>query len=359
MPGHTYRVEMAAAALATRAYEVHTIPVGKVARFLPLLEIADVVVIWRAGWSENVGKAVDASRRGGAKLIFDLDDMVMDPSLAREEIVDCIRTGEFDQEAVAEYYLAIQKTLRAADLCTASTETLASAMRRFGKPVFVIPNGFDEQTYQSTRSALEKRRAAGSDGLIRLGYAGGTRTHQRDFGAAAPAVARILREHAECRLVVFRKDSADADQRCLDLEEYPEMVGLDAQIEWRLTTPLRNLPNELVRFDINLAPLEIGNAFCEAKSELKYFEAALANTPTVASPTPPFAQAIRHGETGFLASNTDEWHACLKQLVTDPGLRRRIGEAAFSDVLSKYGPDRRAELAGALTEQVMGLHRCG
>lgn len=272
--------------------------------------------------------------------------------------MDCIRTGEFDQEAVAEYYSSIQKTLRAADLGTASTETLAAAMRNLGKPVFVIPNGFDEQTYQSTQRASERRQAFGSDGLIRLGYAGGTRTHQRDFGAAAPALAHILREHAECRLVLFRKNSSDAHERCLDLEEYPELAGLDTQIEWRLTTSLRQLPHELARFDINLAPLEIGNVFCEAKSELKYFEAALAKIPTVASPTPPFAQAIRDGETGFLAANTDEWHACLKQLVTDPGLRRRVGEAAFSDVVLKYGPERRAEIVDAVIQQAIGLPRC-
>jgi glycosyltransferase involved in cell wall biosynthesis len=200
---------------------------------------------------------------------------------------------------------------------------------------------------------LEKWRLAGSDGLIRLGYAGGTRTHQRDFECAAPAVARILREHPECRLVVFRRDSVDAAQRCLDLEEFPAFAGLDSQIEWRRTVPLRQLPNEMARFDINLAPLETGNVFCEAKSELKYFEAALANIPTVASPTPPFGEAIRNGETGFLARNADEWYVCLKQLVTDPELRKRIGEAAFSDAFSKYGPVRRAELAGAVMERVL------
>jgi glycosyltransferase involved in cell wall biosynthesis len=78
------------------------------------------------------------------------------------------------------------------------------------------------------------------------------------------------------------------------------LQGLHGQIEWREFVPLDQLPNEIAQFDVNLAPLEVGNPFCEAKSELKYFEAALAGVPTIASPTGPYRRAIRHGETGFL-----------------------------------------------------------
>ena len=117
--------------------------------------------------------------------------------------------------------------------------------------------------------------------------------------------------------------------------------------------PVDDLSSELVRFDINLAPLEVGNPFCEAKSELKYFEAALVGVPTVASPTVPFAEAIKHEITGFLASSPEEWYESLKRLVNDPELRRQMGTEAFLDVLWKYGPERRAELAAGILEQVV------
>ena len=52
--------------------------------------------------------------------------------------------------------------------------------------------------------------------------------------------------------------------------------------------PLHHLPDEIARFDINLAPLEPDNPFCDAKSELKYFEGALAGVCTIASPVGPF-----------------------------------------------------------------------
>ena len=91
---------------------------------------------------------------------------------------------------------------------------------------------------------------------------------------------------------------------------------MESQIEWRQSVPFRQLPDELARFDINLAPLETGNVYCEAKSELKYFEAALVEVPTIASPTVPYEEAIRHGETGYLARTAEEWFECLDTLVT-------------------------------------------
>jgi hypothetical protein len=110
----------------------------------------------------------------------------------------------------------------------------------------------------------------------------------------------------------------------------------------------------MARFDINLAPLEPGNPFCDAKSELKYFEAALVEVPTIASPTGPMRRAIRDGETGFLAASEDDWHRALIALVDDAALRRRLARAAYLDVLWPYGPERRAERVLAMLRQVQG-----
>lgn len=107
-------------------------------------------------------------------------------------------------------------------------------------------------------------------------------------------------------------------------------------------------------FDVNLAPLELGNVFCEAKSELKFIEAALADVPTVASPTEPYRRAIRDGENGYLARNPEEWYAALLRLVDDPALRLRVGRAAQRDVLRHYGPLRRADAMLSALPRLLG-----
>jgi hypothetical protein len=102
------------------------------------------------------------------------------------------------------------------------------------------------------------------------------------------------------------------------------------------------LPTEIARFAVNIAPLEADNPFCEAKSELKFFEAALAGVPTIASPAGPFQRAIDDGVTGFLARTEDEWHAALTRLLTDGALRARMAQAAYHVSLGRFGPPQQA-----------------
>ncbi|HWY30011.1 MAG TPA: glycosyltransferase [Candidatus Acidoferrum sp.] len=352
-PGHFYRVQMYADALARLGHSIHILRLDQIRQNLPLIKTAHAAVVWRAPWSHELSKVAAALKRNGGKLVFDVDDYMFDPTLAKVAIIDGIRSMGLDEAETSKFYERIKDLMMAADYCTCPTKPLAAAMRRFQKVTFVLPNGYDEGTYVKSRRAVAKRHRERSDGLFRMGYAGGSRTHQKDFAAAAPAVARILREHPEGRLVLFRNKFPDGFAPVLDVEEYPDLAGLESQIEWRTYVPLSQLPDEIARFDINLAPLEAGNLFCEGKSELKYYEAALAGVPTVASPTRPYAEAIRHDESGYLAANPDDWYLCLKRLVTEPMLRKRMANEAFFDVLWRNGPERRVELVESFMEQIV------
>ena len=90
--------------------------------------------------------------------------------------------------------------------------------------------------------------------------------------------------------------------------------------------------------DINLAPLEPGNPFCEAKSELKFFEAAIVGVPTIASATEPFAAAIEDGISGLVVSDSEGWRRALDLLVTSQDRRRAIGAAAKQRAVARFGP---------------------
>jgi glycosyltransferase involved in cell wall biosynthesis/SAM-dependent methyltransferase len=350
-PGHLYRVVRPAAAAASLGARTSWMRVEEILVRLGEIETADVLVIWRAPWDERIAAAVDAARRGGAKVVFDVDDLMIVPELAKLDTIDGIRTQNLTEEMVRDHYARMRGTLAAADLCVGTTEELAQWMREAIKPAFVLPNGVDHATISASSLAARRRRAAGArDGLFRIGYAGGSRTHQRDFALCADAVAFVLRARPECRLVVFR--SADRKFPVLDIEEFPALRGLEEQIEWRDFVPLDQLPNEMARFDVNLAPLEVGNPFCEAKSELKLFEAALVDVPTIASPTGPFRRVVRHGETGFLAATPGEWQAALTRLVDDAVLSRQVAKKARREALWRFGPERRTELMASLLDLV-------
>jgi glycosyltransferase involved in cell wall biosynthesis len=349
-PGNYYRVLYYVEAARANGWRAEWIRGDELALRMSEVSEFDLLMIWRAPWNGPISEAAEIMRGLGRQVIFDCDDLMTEPRFATAEHIDGIRSQAMSEQGVQDFFSLVRQTMLFADVCFTTTDQMAFHFRWADKTTFVNPNGFSQAIHDLARRSA-RHWAKERDGLVRMGYAGGSRTHQKDLAMAMGGVCRILREHPECRLVLFRHNSGSP---LVDIEEYPELAGLEEQIEWRPLQPFTNLPTEMARFDINLAPLEVGNPFCEAKSQLKFFEAGLVNCPTVASPTGPFRDSMIHGETGFLAVSGDDWYASLKQLVLDPALRDRIGRAAYLVALGRFGPRRRTLDFGCVLDQLRG-----
>ena len=348
-PGHTYRILRMAAALRDAGFDTcwtRPEPVGPA-------ELAGMrlVVLWRVPFSPHIQGIITVVHEQGGTVVFDVDDLMFRPEMATVEMIDGIRSQKFSEFDTQAFFTRIGRTLRACDLVTCPTQELAHQARRLGRPAYVLPNGYDAESHAVARDA-RRRWAAEPDDLLRIGYAGGSRTHQRDFAVAAPAVLRVLREMPEARLTLFRDPSSG--EGLVLMEEFPAFAAVADRIEWRNMVPLSELPRELARFTVNIAPLQPDNPFCEAKSELKFFEAALAGVPTVASPSGPFARAMEDGVTGFLAVSEQDWYAAIRSLLDDAALRHRVAQAAYHVSLARFGPEARAEAFGLMLAQMGG-----
>ena len=75
---------------------------------------------------------------------------------------------------------------------------------------------------------------------------------------------------------------------------------------------------------------------------LTVMEAALCGTPSVALAVGGLAESIVDGTTGFLASDKNQLNARVGEIVADPALRDRLGEAARERALT-FSWDRSAE----------------
>src|SRR6516162_1540236 len=242
-PGNVYRVVRYVEAANAAGAQASWIRLDQVPQHSDEIARADILIIWRAPWNKRVEEVVRIMRQTGAKIVFDIDDLLIDPDLARVEVIDGIRTTGTTEHQWRESCAGFHSTMMAADYCTAPTEEMAAHMRRFSVPTMILPNGFDRTCYQvSRRSVRRRRRRAKPDEMVRIGYAGGTFTHQRDFAVVAEAVAQVLRDRAQCRLVLFRK--ADANVHIVDIEEFKVFRGLEDRIEWRNHVPLPQLPEE-------------------------------------------------------------------------------------------------------------------
>jgi len=64
--------------------------------------------------------------------------------------------------------------------------------------------------------------------------------------------------------------------------------------------------------------------------------------PPVVSPVGANATLVRNGENGFLASSPAEWTQALDRLLSEPELRRRLGDAARATVEQDFSAETQA-----------------
>ncbi len=349
-PGAIYRCARQAEAARAAGWEARWKAAARVDA--DDLRDTDLVVLWRVTWSDHIQGVVEHVRMFGGRVALDLDDLMVRMDLARVEYIDAIRSINWSEAHVRGMFSAVMQVLHQVDFCIGTTDELAAEMRRWQKAAYVLPNCFDAAAFSRARMAARRRATGPDDGLVRIGYATGSRTHHRDFMECAEGVAAALRAREHARLVLFRS-SEDGDV-LLSPDEFPALADLADRIEWRTLVPLEALPDELARFDVNIVPLQPDNPFVDAKSELKYFEAALAGVPSVASPTGPYRRAIVDGETGLLAAGAPAWEAALLRLIDDAELRARMARGAAADVLWRHGPEGNAERMRRLLEQHRG-----
>lgn len=283
-----------------------------------------VFIFHRTLYVGRVKALFDRAKTLGKTLVFETDDLVFDPVFVQQ--MDFYRSMNALEKKLYEHGVGGEilddPTVEAA---TTTTTYLAEKLRAKGKRVFIVKNKLSEEDVRFAESLASLPKRDRSDETVRIGYASGTATHNKDFATITEALLRILADHPETVLVI-------AGPLLLDERFAPFADRID-----RLPFADRRKHFEnLASLDINLAPLEIGEPFCEGKSELKFFEAGLVSVPTVAASTGTFIEAIHDGVDGFVARGTGEWEAKLDQLVKDPALRASMGRAAHDRVLREY-----------------------
>jgi glycosyltransferase involved in cell wall biosynthesis len=282
-----------------------------------------VFVFHRTLATEKMKRFFTLLKQKKKTVLFEADDLIYDPAyLHLMDYYKNINTLEkkFYAQGVGGEFLADPYITHA----TTTTTYLKQKLEERGKMVFIVRNKMSEE---DVRWAEEIRQSPSrrDDGLIRISYLSGTPSHNRDFATIKSPLIRILQEFPHVRLVLAGP---------LDTDD--ELNKFEAQIIRVPFAPRREYFTTVASADINVAPLEVGNAFCESKSELKFFEAGLLGVPTVAAATQTFREAITEGVDGMVASSEEEWYEKLKRLLTDEALRKTIATRARETALQKY-----------------------
>lgn len=338
-----YRAHLPAEAL--RLHGVHVDVRAYQDRSVPrLARDADALLLYRVPATPQLLDLLAALRADPdpVPVLVDLDDLIFDPSLEGAlRGLDGLTTAD-----AALWWRGVRRyrtTLEHADAFVTTTLLLAErATTLTGVPSTVLPNGVGLVMARAADAALRRGRTPGP---LRVGYFSGTDTHDHDWAEVEPAVAELLaaRPDVELWLGGLLRTGPALDAVAAQVRRLPFLPWID------LVTVLRDV-------DVNLAPLAPDSDFNEAKSAIKWLESALVETPTVASPTPPFLAAVEHGRNGMLAADRAEWTAALTALLDDQTLRTRLGTRARRDALLRHSPhiqgDRYLSVLDAARERV-------
>jgi len=342
--GHVYRVEHAAAALASAGWRVAILSLDD-----PLaverVRGVDLVVVFRGRQGDPLAAVQTRCLAQGIPLVYDVDDLLFDPQGTAAgwiAFLDGLPPAECDRwiSEATDYRRAIEQ----ADAAVLTTPALAAAATGLCDSTFVLPNALDPRMEAAASAAHGTAKPSAVDGRPRLVFASGTSTHYRDFAVAARAVARVMARRAEPLLVILGH---------LDPAIYPELSPFSGRIERRPPVPREQLFAELAGCDVNLCPLELGNPFCESKSAVRWLAAAAVGLPSIVSPTAPLRAAVIDGLTGLVAVTEADWEAALDRLLDQPDLARRMGEAARIDALDRFGFDSWAPQAVAVYSSIV------
>jgi glycosyltransferase involved in cell wall biosynthesis len=300
-----------------------------------------IVINFRGGYSPRLQRMFDLLERLGIPTVYDIDDLVFDPSLADQ--IDVYRKMDADgQREYVEGMRSIENAMRGSNYVTTSTSFLAEyACRLMGKPTWIIPFGVNDRQIEI---AAAMSRYHGGPRFI--SYLSGTSTHERDFSEAVAALRRILSEYDDVYLKLVGH---------LDIDTH--LPGLRHKIIQIPFMHWTNLVMEVAGVFVNIAPFEPGSPFCQSKSDLKYVEPALSGVPTIASPIRSFQDSIQHGRNGMIAESADDWYAAFKALLDNSALRNRLGEAAEQDIQRERYPNQIGRKLLAAYGAIIEMHR--
>lgn len=311
-----YRVLNKAEQLEKLGYDVKVVNLSK----LQLLDCkgASHIIIYRAPDLPILSQVCQLANKTGVPIFYDIDDLVFDTKytdqLAYTQNLSTVDKNNYD-ESVRGYGRMLEKC----DAVITSTNQLSKELKNYKKAVIINRNVLSKELVEISRKTPHKDS---DNHKVKMAYFSGSITHNENFEMIKPAIISLLKKYPYLELHLA--GHLDIPE---DIAYFGEQIVTHPYVDWK------ELPRLISAIDINLAPL-VHSTFNEAKSEIKWLEAAAVKVPTVASRIGSFEDMIDDGVDGILASDT-EWEEKLEVLIINKAYRSQIAKNAFQTIMAR------------------------
>ncbi|HHT7642658.1 TPA: rhamnan synthesis F family protein [Streptococcus suis] len=279
-------------------------------------QFASHIIIYRSPFNDMLKEICRAAHIKNRPVYFDIDDLVFDTKFT-DELEFTQGLSKREKKGYDTSVLAYKKMLSLCDYAITSTSKLKDELEQYKNKVILNRNVMSKELVE--RSLQVKKNS--NDNKVKIGYFSGSITHNENFDLISQALLNLLQKYPQVELhIVGYLDIPKPFQK------FKKQIVSHEYVDWR------KLPILISQVDINLAPL-VTTTFNEAKSEIKWIEAAAVKVVTVASNLGAFEEMIQDGVTGVLADD-NEWESKLERLILEQDLREQIAENAFEFVMN-------------------------
>jgi glycosyltransferase involved in cell wall biosynthesis len=262
----------------------------------------DVVIIGRSA-SVNIYFFLKLLKYRGIKIIYDLDDAVILPSLSF-----------LGKKIRSPAYLFAEKMVKHSDAVIVNGNYLYSYTRSLRSEVFIIHVPVDTNLFNPKRRKHSRK--------ITIGWQGNPANHHENIRILINPLERLAQEFDfRFKLSSFMGDNTIKRM----FENLQRLIEIDFGPDHWLS--LKHFAERMFDFDILVAPLAISD-WNQGKSALRVSMGMALGIPVVASPFGEQKFVIRHGENGFFARSEEDWYRYLKSLIENEKLRAELGNRA-------------------------------
>lgn len=294
-------------------------------------ELASLIIVERqAAKGRKLLNFIDRVKKYGGKVLLDIDDLVFDYNKLWLLMKS---TNNMNLPYWFMYVRGVRKIALRVDGFITTNDFLGQKLEKcFKKPYAVIRNSLNQEQIEVSKKFLgDKHRN------FTIGYFSGSPTHVRDFKMVEPELLRFLRAHEDARVEVVGYMQIGGEALKMVDEG---RIGIFRPVDYL------KLQELIARVNVSIAPLVL-NDFTNCKSELKFFEAAVAETAVIASPSYSYNQAMKNKEVGFLRKR-GEWYKTLEYIYNNPKETKIVAKAARVYALKHYiGPEFLKEVEDA------------
>lgn len=221
--------------------------------------------------------------------------------------------------------------IRWAKVVTCGNRFIAEYATDKGTRAVVIPTVVDTDRFRPLADATAREPVV-------LGWIG-THSTFPYLKSIFPALQELARTHPFKLKIVGAGDQSS------------ELDGVEVEsLAWSLEREIEDFQS----FDIGLYPIDIdqyGREWASGKSGFKAIQYMAVGIPYVATPIAACAEIGEAGITHLFATTHEEWRETLAKLISEMGLRRRMGEAGRRHALEHYTVAAQADkLSQALRE---------